>query len=312
MKPSAEMVEAGARAADPKLWAAIDERTDNAGREYSVASVRKNSLARAEVVIRAALAVQPAPVQGEWKMVPVEPTEEMLDAGCECDAYDIAVGSNKRTHEDLMAKYPGALKPRETHGAAPMQTLPIIWAAMLAASPTPPDGLREWVGYVVNKFQKDEDQGYRSKDRQFALDVLKKGLATTAPSPAQMREALNKLEPELSEGARKALTTGYGVLLESEEIFNLGWRMAITAAKEALSLVPQPAGDGWRTMDSAPKDGTKIEVKYISDDPRPVRWGTSDHGTWWHLTDVHRSAIIKFDPTHWRPLPNPPTMEGGG
>lgn len=67
-----------------------------------------------------------------FAIVPKKPTEEMIDAACELDAYDIAVQVNRRSHEELMAKYPG-LKPRDTHGAAGVQTIPLIWEAMLGA-----------------------------------------------------------------------------------------------------------------------------------------------------------------------------------
>jgi regulator of replication initiation timing len=44
--------------------------------------------------------------------------------------------------------------------------------------------LREWIGFVVEKFEKDEAQGYHTKDRQFALAILRKALSPTeAPSP---------------------------------------------------------------------------------------------------------------------------------
>ena len=71
-------------------------------------------------------------------IVPREPTEEMMEAIGEdvaSDAYDAAVLANKKTHEELMAKYPHLVKPKDKFGAAGVQTLPVIWRAMIAAAP---------------------------------------------------------------------------------------------------------------------------------------------------------------------------------
>lgn len=84
-----------------------------------------------------------------WKLVPVELTDEMMDAGCEIDAYEIAMQANRKSHEELMAKYPGIIKPRE-HGAAACQTLPMIWKAMLDAAPAPPTADKAGQGGVDN------------------------------------------------------------------------------------------------------------------------------------------------------------------
>jgi hypothetical protein len=84
-------------------------------------------------------------VEGRAVLVPRKLTDDMMDAACTIDAYDIIVHENKKSHEALMAKYPD-VKPIETHGAAPCQTLPLLWDAMLgaspyeAASPAAPDG----------------------------------------------------------------------------------------------------------------------------------------------------------------------------
>jgi hypothetical protein len=46
----------------------------------------------------------------------------------------------------------------------------------------PPDQtpLRDAVQYVLDKFKKDEAQGYHTKDRQFAIEILDKTLSGTS------------------------------------------------------------------------------------------------------------------------------------
>lgn len=74
----------------------------------------------------------------------------------------------------------------------------------------------------------------------------------------------------------------------------------------------------WRTIDSAPKDGTWILAIVAGDwkpgvpyAPNVVKWGTSaDWGGWpsgWLAEDDGELIAAHF--THWMPLPNPPATE---
>src|SRR5579883_2589698 len=69
--------------------------------------------------------------KGLW-VAPKECTEEMMEEVGEvaANAYNIAVSVNTRTHEELMARHPEIVKPREKFGAAPCQVLPVLWRAM--------------------------------------------------------------------------------------------------------------------------------------------------------------------------------------
>lgn len=58
----------------------------------------------------------------------------------------------------------------------------------------------------------------------------------------------------------------------------------------------------WQPADTAPHDGSTIEVRFLTDNPRRVRWSQSDRGTYWHLADSNGPAIINFNPTEWRPV----------
>ena len=59
----------------------------------------------------------------------------------------------------------------------------------------------------------------------------------------------------------------------------------------------------WQPIGTAPKNGTAIEVKYLTDDPRRVCWLFGK----WQLEKF--VAPLKFEPTHWRPLPVTPDTE---
>jgi hypothetical protein len=70
----------------------------------------------------------------------------------------------------------------------------------------------------------------------------------------------------------------------------------------------------WRTIDSAPKDGTRIllfDNGYIaigrwSDD---ARFGNEKYGPGWQIFECEMDewyAIATDTATHWMPLPSPP------
>lgn len=78
----------------------------------------------------------------------------------------------------------------------------------------------------------------------------------------------------------------------------------------------------WRTIDSAPKDGTSVLLCKATDaDGQAIDWRDDLHtaqvfvqvAAWWSGDDawvVYCSQIaeprLHFDPTHWMPLPLPP------
>lgn len=81
----------------------------------------------------------------------------------------------------------------------------------------------------------------------------------------------------------------------------------------------------WKTIDSAPRDGTCVLLcKAVNADGRAIDW-TGDLKTaqvyiqvaaWWGgeeawivYCDMVREPALHFDPTHWMPLPSPPKVK---
>lgn len=64
----------------------------------------------------------------------------------------------------------------------------------------------------------------------------------------------------------------------------------------------------WQPIETAPKDGTEI----VGHD---AKTGTSHvtcvwRGGWYDPDDHYYSEAPEFIPTHWMPLPPPPTTQG--
>lgn len=67
----------------------------------------------------------------------------------------------------------------------------------------------------------------------------------------------------------------------------------------------------WRTMDSAPKDGTDVLVARRDDEGE--MWCAV--AQWWVAAWAFAygrppaMTLLAFEPTHWHPLPPPPTKD---
>ena len=67
--------------------------------------------------------------------------------------------------------------------------------------------------------------------------------------------------------------------------------------------------EGWRDIESAPKDGKPILLwKESTQEHYVAAWVHGAHGPGWCTPD----GFQIFRATHWRPLPLPPLASGGG
>lgn len=65
----------------------------------------------------------------------------------------------------------------------------------------------------------------------------------------------------------------------------------------------------WQSIETAPKDGTSVLLgeffKGYNTEPYVASWGNlAKEGYKWVGADCD---VCPFDPTHWMPLPEPPT-----
>jgi hypothetical protein len=73
---------------------------------------------------------------------------------------------------------------------------------------------------------------------------------------------------------------------------------------------PTRGSTDWRPIDSAPRDGTRVDLWVVFE--TGARRATDTHfdtdlGEWW-VSDHHHAGhyVPRPRPTHWMPLPDPP------
>jgi hypothetical protein len=75
----------------------------------------------------------------------------------------------------------------------------------------------------------------------------------------------------------------------------------------ASPVVAEPREAGWRPIETAPKDGTRI-LGWCYDEVETLYWCESvwvtAGGAW--VSEEARSDTMEYLPTHWLPLPAPP------
>lgn len=107
------------------------------------------------------------------------------------------------------------------------------------------------------------------------------------------------------------------VVEAAREVYRIGERKtdAFDALRDALAAYDDSTPDsegGWRPIETAPKDGTDV-LLHVDWQPLTVIgfYGTrtEDEATWRVAWD-HAAVRDGYDePTHWQPLPAPPSQE---
>lgn len=82
-------------------------------------------------------------------------------------------------------------------------------------------------------------------------------------------------------------------------------------ANEAIAAIPE--GEGWQTMDTAPRDGTHVLLWWPQWYHAPFMAYWSDRGEKWvgWQSDKIIHNRVDVGPSRWRPLPAPPVIGGG-
>jgi hypothetical protein len=79
-------------------------------------------------------------------------------------------------------------------------------------------------------------------------------------------------------------------------------------------LAAAPPVDGWQPIETAPRDGTSI-LAICASAYSPVAGVTWWNEAWTHYSrpaEKWHGGVVKWFPTHWMPLPQPPNNERTG
>jgi hypothetical protein len=91
--------------------------------------------------------------------------------------------------------------------------------------------------------------------------------------------------------------------------YNAGYDRATGEIEALESLV------AWRPIETAPKDGTHVDLWAGEERVADCRWNIS-RSRWehWGWGDYDGMDMVKvdFEPTHWIPIPSAPLKEEGG
>ena len=187
-------------------------------------------------------------------------------------------------------------------------------AALTAALAQPEDddadGIRartmlDCVRWIDALYFKATDETSKDAYRE-AAGVIIEQLGEPAPNPAPAADAVERVIL-----AQRAVWVQYG---DGEQMHAQLEREMALAAIAALPPMDS-AKDGWRTMDSAPRDGTHILAQLDANlPPTTVHWfGPADlpglRAGGWYLS-VQQNEGPRVHPTAWQPLPAAPN--GGG
>lgn len=90
------------------------------------------------------------------------------------------------------------------------------------------------------------------------------------------------------------------------------WKEAEKFARAAISKLDEIRGDGWRPIESAPKDGTRVMLldggAYIARWSDECQHGQFDTRPGWQIFECEDGfySVAADGPTHWQPLPMAP------
>ena len=133
------------------------------------------------------------------------------------------------------------------------------------------------------------------------------------PAKARLFSALSQgtssERAQVLEEAR-AIVDKYDALVKNSKYRQAKIHLEVNGLSFIRALSSQPVADGWLPIETAPKDGSFIDLWHVNNTRVPkCRWFTNSSGyTAWHVQQGGRACNMGGDQmfTHWRPLPASP------
>jgi len=114
-----------------------------------------------------------------------------------------------------------------------------------------------------------------------------------------------------TEAAAKLIECGCKDLLHGKGECQFPGNCSLEDAAAIRALSSEPVADGWLPIETAPKDGTDIQVTGHKYGPRVLTASYGNSGPYDRSKKTYKagwsySPGSLIDPTHWRPLPASP------
>jgi hypothetical protein len=141
----------------------------------------------------------------------------------------------------------------------------------------------------------DQVRAWRDKDRVGGFPQIN----------AALDEGKQTLQKRTVNRLNKVRATGAGAALirQAEEVTDA---QGEAVARAALDAVPR-----WRPIESAPKDGTPVDLWVDGRRWTNMEWNSTSpcnpYGAWKPEGASWEEELSCLNPTHWMPLPEPPT-----
>jgi hypothetical protein len=131
----------------------------------------------------------------------------------------------------------------------------------------------------------------------------------------ELREQIDRVRTSLEYSASNV----HGLPLRDDAMVRVPCRLL----REAAALLALLLKDEWRTIESAPRNGTHVILAFGSDGVMEGWWEDADPGAYpWKFVDrgcftkspftageyLNGAREVRGGPTHWQPLPAPPTL----
>jgi hypothetical protein len=149
-----------------------------------------------------------------------------------------------------------------------------------------------------------------------ALTLLLESAETDDPHRVHL--AYEKLHPFIDGNGRSGRAIwAWQMIRQQQSALALGFLHRFYY--QTLAAASEPPQEGWRDIASAPKDGTAVLIaQIVPADAR--RWSVLEGhyvsrrdgpDTWYGANDYGDEEFSQpYEPTHWQPLPPPPTRSG--
>lgn len=236
-------------------------------------------------------------------MTPKDPVREALPA------RPMVIGNDRKARPQIWFKWPEVQAyARAAVAALPVQSAePVGWQGR-SKSLDPDDADDPWSAWYEIRPGDMRSWEVRLQERPSDFEIRPVFAAAPSPSPASVGDSWREAVDEA------LVINGLDCTSDAEPADRALRRLLaheIAVATDPAINSPSPASAGeWRPISTAPKDA---EIWIFNGEQGRMHWIEVDGYALWSWADDLLSDVDPSpeQPSHWRPLPTPPSTKGG-